>query len=121
MAFGGEVMGESLAQTSLSSSLMVSSTFDVLCLMTLTNCGGATSVMNLAIRAFAILGASEEIMRSMGVFFFFFSLVVDEHKLNPCMGIYRATSFFLCIDRGLKFWEVLVLVLIANLAFSAVL
>lgn len=70
MAFGGEVMGESLAQTSLSSSLMVSNTFDVLCLMTLTNCGGATSVMNLAIRAFAILGASEEIMRSMGVFFF---------------------------------------------------
>lgn len=39
---------------SLSSSLMVSNTFDVRRLMTLIICGGATSVTNLAIREFAI-------------------------------------------------------------------
>lgn len=38
----------------LSSSLMVSNTFDVRRLMTLIICGGATSVTNLAIREFAI-------------------------------------------------------------------
>lgn len=59
MVFAGEVLGESFAQTSLSSSLIVSNTFEVLCLMTLTNCGGATSVMNLAIREFAMLWALE--------------------------------------------------------------
>jgi hypothetical protein len=45
----------SLAATSLSSSLIVSSIFDVLCLMTLIYCGGAASVMNFAMREFAIL------------------------------------------------------------------
>ena len=54
-----ERLGESFTQTSLSSSLMVSKTLDVLCLMTLTNCGGATSVMNLAMREFAIVRASK--------------------------------------------------------------
>lgn len=52
-----ELMRESfeVLAYSLSSSLIVSSTFEVLCLMTLTNCGGATSVMNLASREFAII------------------------------------------------------------------
>lgn len=51
-----ELMRESfeVLAYSLSSSLIVSNTFEVLCLMTLTNCGGATSVMNLASREFAI-------------------------------------------------------------------
>lgn len=40
---------------SLSSSLMVSNILDVRCLMTVTNCGGATSMTNLAMRAFAIM------------------------------------------------------------------
>jgi len=44
----------SLLLASLSSSLMVSSILEARCLMTFTNCGGATSVTNLAIRAFAI-------------------------------------------------------------------
>ncbi|KAI8531048.1 hypothetical protein RHMOL_Rhmol11G0107700 [Rhododendron molle] len=46
---------ESLELISLSSSLIVSKTFDALCLMTHTSFGGATSVTNLAMRAFAIL------------------------------------------------------------------
>ena len=45
----------SLAAASLSSSLIVSSIFDVLRLMTLIYCGGAASVMNFAMREFAIL------------------------------------------------------------------
>lgn len=53
--------GYSYLLQSLSSSLMVSSTFDVRRLMTLMICGGATSVTNLAIREFAI-------------FFFFFGV-----------------------------------------------
>lgn len=56
-------LGESFALTSLSSSLMVSRTLDVLCLMTLTNCGGATSVMNLAMRAFAIVKSFKKKLR----------------------------------------------------------
>lgn len=46
--------GYSFLLHSLSSSLMVSNTFDVRRLMTLIICGGATSVTNLAIREFAI-------------------------------------------------------------------
>lgn len=53
--------GYSYLLQSLSSSLMVSSTFDVRHLMTLMICGGATSVTNLANREFAI-------------FFFFFGV-----------------------------------------------
>ncbi|KAI6703415.1 hypothetical protein NL676_012551 [Syzygium grande] len=52
--FGGEERGP-LELTSLSSSLMVSSICDVLRLMTLTNCGGAASMTNLAILEFTIL------------------------------------------------------------------
>jgi uncharacterized ion transporter superfamily protein YfcC len=51
----GDMGEESLAATSLSSSLIVSSSFDALCLMTLMYCGGAASVMNFAMREFAIL------------------------------------------------------------------
>ena len=51
----GDKDRESFGLISLSSSLIVSNIFDALCLMTLTNCGGATSVTNLAMRAFAIL------------------------------------------------------------------
>lgn len=53
----GRLLGEagySFLLPSLSSSLMVSNTFDVGRLMTLIICGGATSVTNLAIREFAI-------------------------------------------------------------------
>lgn len=53
----GRLLGEagySFLLPSLSSSLMVSNTFDVRRLMTLIICGGATSVTNLAIREFAI-------------------------------------------------------------------
>lgn len=38
-----------------SSSLIVSNIFDVLCLITVIYCGGATSMINLAIREFAIV------------------------------------------------------------------
>lgn len=62
----GEVNGEILevkeeenmewsVPTSLSSSLIVSSTLAVLRRITVTNCGGATSVMNLASREVAIM------------------------------------------------------------------
>lgn len=51
----GDMGKGSLAAASLSSSLIVSSIFDVLCLMTLIYCGGAASVMNFAMREFAIL------------------------------------------------------------------
>ena len=50
---------EVMRESSLSSSLIVSNTLDVLCLMTLTNFGGATSVMNLAMRALAMTPNSE--------------------------------------------------------------
>lgn len=50
---GGE-MTESLVLISLSSSLIVSNIFEVLCLITVTYCGGATSMKNLAMREFAI-------------------------------------------------------------------
>lgn len=50
----GEAAVYSFLLHSLSSSLMVSNTFDVRRLMTLIICGGATSVTNLAIREFAI-------------------------------------------------------------------
>lgn len=65
--------------SSLSSSLIVSSIFGVLCLMTLTNCGGATSVTNLASPEFIIfacpLNCAEEKgkMKKMAV------LVMKEH------------------------------------------
>lgn len=51
----GEPARESFALTSLSSSLIVSNILDALCLMTLIYCGGATSVMNFAMRELAIL------------------------------------------------------------------
>lgn len=44
---------ESLGLTSLSSSLIVSNIFYVLCLITVTYSGGATSMMNLAMLEFA--------------------------------------------------------------------
>jgi hypothetical protein len=44
---------------SLSSSVIVSIIFDVLCLITETYCGGATSMKNLAIREFAILNVNK--------------------------------------------------------------
>lgn len=49
----GEIM-PSLLLNSFSSSLIVSSIWDALCLITLTNCGGAASVTNRAMRALAI-------------------------------------------------------------------
>ena len=45
---------QSFVLTSLSSSVIVSNILEALYLMTLTNCGGATSVTNLAMREFAI-------------------------------------------------------------------
>ncbi|KAJ1392427.1 hypothetical protein SESBI_35789 [Sesbania bispinosa] len=50
---GGE-MRQSFGLISLSSSVIVSNIFDVLCLITVTYCGGATSMKNLAMREFAI-------------------------------------------------------------------
>lgn len=52
----GEIFEENMESVpiSLSSSLIVSSTFAVLRRITVTNCGGATSVMNLANRELAI-------------------------------------------------------------------
>ncbi|KAK3016201.1 hypothetical protein RJ639_006034 [Escallonia herrerae] len=51
----GAKASESFTLHSLSSSLIVSSIFVARYLITLTNCGGATSVINLAKREFAIL------------------------------------------------------------------
>ena len=52
--FGGEIK-LSFELISLSSSVIVSIIFVVLCLITLTYCGGATSMKNLAMREFAIV------------------------------------------------------------------
>lgn len=49
-----EFLVESFELISLSSSLIVSNIFDVLCLITVTYCGGATSKKNLAILELAI-------------------------------------------------------------------
>lgn len=54
LAGDGERDSVGVRISSLSSSLIVSSIFGALCLMTLTNCGGATSVTNLASLEFAI-------------------------------------------------------------------
>lgn len=48
-------MTQSFGLISLSSSVIVSNIFDVLCLITVTYCGGATSMKNLAMREFAIV------------------------------------------------------------------
>ncbi|CAL0324876.1 unnamed protein product [Lupinus luteus] len=51
----GDEMIESCEFISFSSSLIVSNILDVLCLITLIYCGGATSMKSLAIREFAIV------------------------------------------------------------------
>lgn len=51
----GDEMAESLRLVSLSSSVIVSNIFDVLCLITATYCGGATSMKSLARRELAIV------------------------------------------------------------------